>query len=150
MDYAREIAKAALDIKAIKLSPDKPFEWASGYRMPIYNDNRMFLFDPCARALIADGFKHLIHSQAIHYDVIAGTSTSGIPWGALLANEFASPFIYVRDKPKDHGLQNQIEGIDADLPNTYWVVNNHQCLPIYYGWKYSELELDELKSKLMS
>jgi orotate phosphoribosyltransferase len=112
MDYGKEIAKAGLNINAIKLRPNDPFTWASGYRMPIYNDNRMFLFDDKDRKLITKGFYDL--ANGLPFSVIAGTSTSGIPWGALLANEFKSPFIYVRDKPKDHGLKNQIEGIDAE------------------------------------
>lgn len=113
-EYGKEIAKAGLEIKAIKLNPDNPFQWASGYRMPIYNDNRMFLFFPEHRQLIVDGFKQLIEEEGITYDVIAGTSTAGIPHGISLANMVNCPFIYIRDKPKDHGLKNQIEGIDAE------------------------------------
>ena len=112
MNFGREIAKAGLEIKAIKLKPDDPFTWASGYRMPIYNDNRMFLFDNEDRKLITEAFYDLV--KDLPFTVIAGTSTAGIPWGALLANKFETPFIYVRDKPKDHGLRNQIEGIDAE------------------------------------
>ena len=114
MDYAREIAKAALEIKAIKLSPDKPFEWASGYMMPIYNDNRMFLFYPFYRDLIAHGFLNIVKQRDFSWDVIAGTSTAGISPATTLAEKTTSPLIYVRDKPKDHGLKNQIEGIDAE------------------------------------
>ena len=111
MDFGREIARAGLEIKAIKLNPNNPFTWASGYRMPIYNDNRMFLFDDENRKLVTDAFYSLIRS--LPFSVIAGTSTAGIPWGVLLANRFKTPFVYIRDKPKDHGLKNQIEGIDA-------------------------------------
>ncbi len=112
--YGEEIAKAGLEINAIKLSPDNPYLWASGYRMPIYNDNRMFMYFPGLRDLIIGGFEQLISDEGIQYEVIAGTSTSGIPWGAFLARELACPFVYIRDKPKDHGLKNQIEGIDAE------------------------------------
>jgi orotate phosphoribosyltransferase len=112
MDYGKEIAKAGLDINAIKLRPDDPFTWASGYRMPIYNDNRMFLFFPEHRKLIREGFINLV--KDIPYEVIAGTSTSGIPPATTLADSLGKPMIYVRDKPKDHGLKNQIEGIDAE------------------------------------
>jgi len=112
--YAKEIAKEALKIKAIKLRPDNPFPWASGYRMPIYNDNRMFLFYPEYRNLITDALEEIIKSENIPYEIIAGTSTAGIPLGVSLANRFDCPFIYIRDKPKDHGLRNQIEGIDAE------------------------------------
>jgi orotate phosphoribosyltransferase len=112
-EYGLRLAQAGLDIHAIKLSPEKPFLWASGYYMPIYNDNRMFLFYPAHRKLITDALMHMIGAHAITYDVIAGTSTSGIPFGMALAEKLESPFIYVRNRPKDHGLQNQIEGIDA-------------------------------------
>ena len=113
-NYGQELAKSGLAIKAIKLNPDKPFLWASGYHMPIYNDNRMFLFFPTYRALITKGFKEIIKSKNIQFDVIAGTSTAGIPHGTLLADKLNVPFIYIRDKPKAHGLKNQIEGIDAE------------------------------------
>lgn len=113
-----EIAKAGLEIKAIKLNPDNPFTWASGYRMPIYNDNRMFLWYPKHRELVRDGFLGLMLDEGFYsgkpYDFIAGTSTSGIPWAEKLADNRWMPVVYVRDKPKDHGLKNQIEGIDAE------------------------------------
>lgn len=99
-NQAREIAKAGLSIKAIKLSPDDPFQWASGYRMPIYNDNRMFLFFPEYRKLIIDGFSELIEEEGIPCDIVAGTSTAGIPHGTALANKLDKPFIYIREKPK--------------------------------------------------
>ena len=114
MNYEKEIAKAALNIKAIKLQPDNPFTWASGYRMPIYNDNRMFLVYAQYRELILNAFKELLSSRSITFDVIAGTSTSGIPPATTLADSLRKPLIYVRDKPKGHGLKNQIEGIDAE------------------------------------
>jgi orotate phosphoribosyltransferase len=113
-DYSNLIAKAGLHIGAIKLSPAEPFQWASGYRMPIYNDNRMFLFYPEYRLLIISAFENVIEEQNIDYDVIAGTSTAGIPWASFLAQKLDKPMIYIRDKPKDHGLRNQIEGLDAD------------------------------------
>lgn len=114
MRYGEKIAKAGLRIKAIKLNPDKPFQWASGYMMPVYNDNRMFLFFPKYRKLIVDGFKQLIKEGKIPYDIIAGTSTAGISPGTSLADGLKCPFVYIRDKPKDHGLKNQIEGIDSE------------------------------------
>lgn len=114
MDYGRQIAERGLEVSAIKLNPDRPFQWASGYHMPIYNDNRMFLFFPENRSLIVDGFRQLIDEEDISVDIVAGTSTAGIPHGVSLANSLGSPFIYIRDKPKGHGLRNQIEGIDAD------------------------------------
>jgi orotate phosphoribosyltransferase len=114
INYGQELAKAGLAIKAIKLSPETPFLWASGYHMPIYNDNRMFLFFPECRKLILEGFKEIITTNSIKFDIIAGTSTAGIPHGALLADRLNVPFIYIRDNPKAHGLKNQIEGIDAE------------------------------------
>lgn len=114
MDYGKEIAKAGLEINAIKLRPDDPFTWASGFRMPIYNDNRMFLSAPEHRELLAEGFIHMLDSEDISYDVIAGTSTAGISPATTLADFLVKPMIYVRDKPKGHGLKNQIEGIDAE------------------------------------
>mgnify|MGYP001618078591 CR=1 FL=1 len=114
MEFSKQIAKAALDIKAIKLNPNNPFQWASGYRMPIYNDNRMLLFYPHLRRLMVAGFEYLVLSKKISYDVIAGTFSAGYPPGILLAERVGAPFIYVRDKPKDHGLKNQREGIGAD------------------------------------
>ena len=113
MDPER-IAKAGLEIKAIKLRPDNPFIWASGFRMPIYNDNRMFLFHPEYREMIASGFMDILAEKQIDFYVIAGTSTAGISPATTLADALNQPLIYVRDKPKDHGLKNQIEGIDAD------------------------------------
>jgi len=114
MDYEKEIAKAGLKINAIKLRPDDPFTWASGFRMPIYNDNRMFLSHPKYRKLLTEAFENILQSEKIPYDIIAGTSTAGIPHAAFLSNKLNMPMIYIRDKPKDHGLQNQIEGIGAE------------------------------------
>lgn len=82
--------------------------------MPIYNDNRMFLFHPDLRRLIARGLVELVESHRIEPEVVAGTATAGIPHGALLADLLSLPFVYVRDKPKDHGLRNRIEGIGAE------------------------------------
>mgnify|MGYP006278063311 CR=1 FL=1 len=113
-DLGRTIAEEGLEIGAIKLDPDSPFQWASGYRMPIYNDNRMFLFHPSVRRTIAGGLAEVVRERGMGPEVIAGTATAGIPHGALLADLMALPFIYVRDKPKAHGLKNRIEGLDAD------------------------------------
>lgn len=110
-NIARKIAKAALEIKAVKLQPDNPFTWASGYKMPIYNDNRLFLFYPEYRKLIVEGFAKLIKDKEIPCDMIAGTPTAGIPHGVLLADILDKPFIYPRKWQKDHGMQNKIEGV---------------------------------------
>lgn len=82
--------------------------------MPIYNDNRMFLFHPEMRRIIAQGLADLIRGRGISPDVVAGTATAGIPHGALLADLLSLPYIYIRDKPKGHGLKNRIEGLDAE------------------------------------
>lgn len=114
MDYGKEIAKAGLEINAIKLNPNEPFQWASGWRMPIYDDNRLFLRFPIYRGLIRDGFTKLINDSKTYFSIIAGTSTAGISPATTLADHLNSPLVYVRDKPKDHGLKHQIEGIDAE------------------------------------
>jgi len=114
---SKELALAGLKIGAIKIRPNNPFLWASGTYNPIYNDNRMFLWHPEYRQLIADGFIELMeinHLFDVHNLVIAGTSTSGIPLAERIAESLFLPEIYIRDKPKDHGLKNQIEGIDAE------------------------------------
>ena len=118
---ARQIAKAALEIKAVKLQPDNPFTWASGYKMPIYNDNRLFLFYPQYRRLIAEGFAKLIKEKNIPCDMIAGTPTAGIPHGILLSDIIEKPFIYPRKWQKGHGMQNKIEGV----PNPDMIVGKH-------------------------
>jgi orotate phosphoribosyltransferase len=82
--------------------------------MPIYNDNRMLLADPKTRKLISEGFSQIIKKRKINFDVVAGTSTAGIPHAETLADKLEKPMIYIRDKPKDHGLRNQIEGIDSN------------------------------------
>ncbi len=114
IDYARELAKIALRIGAIKLNPEKPFRWASGYYMPIYNDNRLLLGKAEHRQLVSEGLEHLLKTQQIPVDIIAGTSTAGISPGTTLADKLELPFIYIRDKPKDHGLRNRIEGLDGE------------------------------------
>ena len=113
-DYGVELAKIALQIKAIKLNPKQPFQWASGYWMPIYNDNRLLLSNAAYRNLVAEGFEKIIQEHNIVCDSIAGTSTAGISPGTTLADRLHVPFLYIRDKPKDHGLRNQIEGIDGN------------------------------------
>ena len=82
--------------------------------MPVYNDNRMFLFHPETRRLIARGLADIVEREGIAPEVVAGTATAGIPHGALLADVLSLPYIYIRDKPKAHGLKNRIEGLDAD------------------------------------
>jgi len=104
------LAKISLEIGAIKINLNEPFKWASGYYMPIYNDNRMLLMNHKFRETIANGFEKLIKSENLEYDAIAGTSTAGISPATTLADRLRCPLIYVREKPKDHGLKKQIEG----------------------------------------
>ena len=113
-ENARAIAERALEIKAIKLNFDNPFTWASGYRMPIYNDNRMFLWNYDDRILIAHSFLDIMNKENIRWSVVAGTSTAGISPATTLGDYVKCPIIYVRGNPKDHGLKNQIEGIDSE------------------------------------
>ena len=103
------IAKSLLSINAIKISPNAPFTWASGMLSPIYCDNRKALSFTHARSLIRDEF--VVASKRMgQFNMIAGVATAGIPWGAMLADALGLPFIYVRDKPKSHGLTNRVEG----------------------------------------
>ncbi len=110
-EYGKLLAKVALEIKAIKLNPKQPFLWASGYYMPIYNDNRMLLGNFEHRKIIASGFIDLISKLKLDVEVIAGTATAGIPPATSLADRLEKPLIYVRASAKDHGLRNTIEGI---------------------------------------
>lgn len=107
---ASEIASDLLKIGAIKLSPEQPFTWASGWKSPIYCDNRLSLSFPDVRSKIKTALGLAISKEFDGIDVIAGVATAGIPQGALVADELALPFIYVRSKSKGHGLQNMIEG----------------------------------------
>lgn len=109
--YSEAIARKALEMGAIRLSPEAPFRWASGYYMPIYNDNRTLLGDCEARHMIALAFKEILESLDFDPDNIAGTSTAGIPHATTLADLLGKPVSYIRSSSKDHGLQNQIEGL---------------------------------------
>ena len=114
MKFSEEIAKISIETGAIQLNPETPFLWASGYRMPIYNDNRLLLGNSQHRQLIAEGFNDIITSKEIEVDVIAGTATAGIPPATSLADMLKTPLIYVRPNPKEHGMKNQIEGVLRD------------------------------------
>lgn len=108
---ARQIVLNLLDIGAIKLKPDAPFTWASGWKSPIYCDNRLALSYPDIRNFIKETLADSIRKTFGQVEAIAGVATAGIPQGALVADELNLPFIYVRSKPKGHGLTNQIEGL---------------------------------------
>ena len=107
----KEIAKDLLKIKAVKLSPDKPFTWASGIKSPIYCDNRLTISYPEIRKQIAQGLAAQIKVEFPDVEVIGGVATAGIPHAAWVADELGLPLIYVRSKPKDHGRGKQIEGV---------------------------------------
>lgn len=107
---AREVAEYLLEIKAVVLNPSEPFTWASGLKSPIYCDNRKTLSYPKVRSFIKTAFSDIISEEFKSADVIAGVATAGIPHGALVADVLNKPFVYVRDKPKAHGLENLIEG----------------------------------------
>ena len=111
MKFSEEIAKVSIETGAIQLNSETPFLWASGYRMPIYNDNRLLLGNSQHRQLIAEGFNDIITSKEIEVDVMAGTATAGIPPATSLADMLKTPLIYVRTHPKEHGMKNQIEGV---------------------------------------
>ena len=104
------MAEFLLQIKAIKLQPNNPFTWASGWKSPIYCDNRITLSHPTVRTYIRQQLTQLIQEKFGAVGCIAGVATAGIPQGVLIAQELGLPFIYVRSKPKDHGTGNLIEG----------------------------------------
>ena len=109
-DTAKKTAELLLQIKAIKLSPNKPFTWASGWKSPIYCDNRITLSYPAVRVFIKEEIAKIVEQQHGMPDVIAGVATGAIAVGVLVAQELGVPFIYVRPEPKKHGRKNQIEG----------------------------------------
>ena len=109
-ESALKVAEFLLQIKAIKLQPHKPFTWASGWKSPIYCDNRKILSYPKIRTYIRQQFVNVITEKFGTPDVIAGVATGGIAIGALAAQELGYPFIYVRPEAKAHGLSNLIEG----------------------------------------
>ena len=109
MDLSSSLSRKLLQIKAIKLSPQNPFTWASGIQSPIYCDNRITLAYPEIRDMIKNGFaEHCLSYESV--DLVAGVATAGIAHGALLADQMKLPFAYVRSKAKGHGRKNTIEG----------------------------------------
>ncbi len=104
------VAEKLLQVNAIKLNPAQPFTWASGWKSPIYCDNRRVLSFPYVREFIKSEMSNIIFSAFPEAELLAGVATAGIAWGALSADQLKLPYIYVRPKPKEHGLGNQIEG----------------------------------------
>jgi orotate phosphoribosyltransferase len=103
-------AEKLLQADAVRLSPEKPFTWASGWKSPIYCDNRKVLSHPFIRDYIKSELCNVAFEKFSSADLVAGVATAGIAWGAMVADQLKLPFIYVRPKPKEHGLGNQIEG----------------------------------------
>lgn len=104
------VAEKLLQINAIKLNPAQPYTWASGWKSPIYCDNRKILSYPYVRDFIKSELCNVVFEQFPDADMVAGVATAGIAWGAMVADQLKLPFIYVRPKAKEHGLGNQIEG----------------------------------------
>jgi len=110
MTDASITAEKLLQAKAVRLSPHQPFTWASGWKSPIYCDNRKILSHPYIRDYVKSELANTIFEKFADAELIAGVATAGIAWGAMVADQLKLPFIYVRPKPKEHGLGNQIEG----------------------------------------
>jgi orotate phosphoribosyltransferase len=110
MTNSKVIAEKLLQIDAVKLNVKEPYTWASGWKSPIYCDNRRVLSFPYVRDYFKSELCNLIFEKFSHAELIAGVATAGIAWGAMAADQLKLPFVYVRPKPKDHGLGNQVEG----------------------------------------
>ncbi len=111
IDSALRVSEFLLQIKAVQLSPEKPFTWASGILSPIYCDNRRILSFPKIRTHIRQEMVACVQENYGRPDLIAGVATGGIAIGVMVAQELGLPFVYVRPKPKEHGMGNQIEGV---------------------------------------
>lgn len=110
MTNKKAVAEKLLQVNAVKLSTEKYFTWASGWKSPIYCDNRKVLSFPIIRDFIKSELCSVIFSEYPDAECIAGVATAGIAWGAMVADQLKLPYLYVRPKPKEHGLGNQIEG----------------------------------------
>ena len=110
MTTTQEIAKILLKIKAVTVSTNPPYTWASGMKAPIYCDNRLLISYPEERRKIIDGFKKLIVDNNLQFDVIGGTAMAAVPWASFLAYELNKPMVYIRPEPKAHGRGKQVEG----------------------------------------
>ena len=110
MTDAKAVAEKLLQVNAVKLSPEKPFTWASGWKSPIYCDNRRILSFPYVRDFIKSELCNLVFEKFPDAALLAGVATAGIAWGAMVADQLKLPYVYVRPKPKEHGLENQVEG----------------------------------------
>ncbi len=122
-EFSRKIANQLLQIKAIQLSPQKPFTWASGRKSPIYCDNRLTLSYPEIRTQIKNAFVEKIKGLP-GINLIAGVATAGIPHASIAADALELPLVYVRSKPKSHGKQNLIEGRIPEQKNRVMVIED--------------------------
>ncbi|HRO47233.1 orotate phosphoribosyltransferase [Agriterribacter sp.] len=110
MTNEKAVAEKLLQINAIRLNPQQPFTWASGWKSPIYCDNRKTLSFPYIRDFVKSELCNVIFESFPDADMLAGVATAGIAWGAMAADQLKLPYIYVRPRPKEHGLGNQVEG----------------------------------------
>jgi len=110
MTDAKVVAEKLLQVNAVKLNPENPFTWASGWKSPIYCDNRKVLSFPFIRDYIKSEMCNVVFEKFPDAELLAGVATAGIAWGAMVADQLKLPYVYVRPKPKEHGLGNQIEG----------------------------------------
>jgi orotate phosphoribosyltransferase len=110
MTDAKIVAEKLLQVNAVKLSLENPFTWASGWKSPIYCDNRRVLSFPFIRDYIKSELCNIVFERFPDAELLAGVATAGIAWGAMAADQLKLPYIYVRPKPKEHGLGNQVEG----------------------------------------
>jgi orotate phosphoribosyltransferase len=110
MTNQKAVAEKLLQINAIQLNLQSPYTWASGWKSPIYCDNRRVLSFPYIREFIKSEMCNLVYEEFPDAGLLAAVATAGIAWGAMAADQLKLPFIYVRPKPKEHGLGNQIEG----------------------------------------
>lgn len=171
-DTAEKVAQFLLQIKAVKLSPASPYTWASGWKSPIYCDNRISLSYPQTRTFLRQQFSSQIVEHFGKPDVIAGVATGAIAIGALVAEELGLPFVYVRSSAKEHGMGNLIEGylekgqsvvVVEDLISTggsslkaVEALRNHGCMVkgmaaiFTYGFEKSESAFKESKCNLIT
>jgi orotate phosphoribosyltransferase len=110
MTNEKAVAEKLLQVQAVRLNPQNPFTWASGWKSPIYCDNRKVLSFPYVRDFIKSELCNVVFEKFPDAQLLAGVATAGIAWGAMAADQLKLPYIYVRPKPKEHGLGNQIEG----------------------------------------
>jgi len=110
MTHQKAVAEKLLQVAAVQLRPEQPYTWASGWKSPIYCDNRRILSFPYVRDFIKSEMCNVVFEHFPGAQLLAGVATAGIPWGAMTADQLKLPFIYVRPKPKEHGMGNQIEG----------------------------------------